>query len=285
MSKKEEEGIRELYTYLTDNKDKMSEEEYRELQADLKKTLLHAHKENNISDEFFEEYHGKLKKLEEKTEIKICPQCWHDNKRDSVYCENCGYKFEEIKEENKRISLKKILPVATIIVLIGVALYFTLPWGETPETTIPTTTAPTTTSVSIWTTAPTTPAITTAKHDDLAFVNWMDRISSPIIADLENISYAANMESFNLLNEYGLDLYNDCSDALDEIDEYDVSPKLGPVQREFRLALLNYKNAGAILADVGPYDTKKMERATDYMETGMTHINVANEYIEEHYEG
>ncbi len=68
MSKKEEEGIRELYTYLTDNKDKMSEEEYRELQADLKKTLLNTHKEDNISDEFFEEYYEKVNPWRERWE-------------------------------------------------------------------------------------------------------------------------------------------------------------------------------------------------------------------------
>ncbi|MCK4247898.1 MAG: zinc ribbon domain-containing protein [Methanomicrobia archaeon] len=35
--------------------------------------------------------------------MKYCPQCGFQNKEDSAFCENCGYKFEkEAKEEKKR---------------------------------------------------------------------------------------------------------------------------------------------------------------------------------------
>lgn len=31
---------------------------------------------------------------------KRCPNCYHYNEPDSIYCNKCGVKFEEVKEDN-----------------------------------------------------------------------------------------------------------------------------------------------------------------------------------------
>lgn len=91
---------------------------------------------------------------------------------------------------------------------------------------------------------------------------------------------AAERFDFEGVEVYSGMLYDDAKKALNEIDQFFVSPTLKPSKDEFKLALQNYKQAG-YYGENGArnYDVDDMETSTDYLETAAIHSFRASDVL------
>ena len=123
-----------------------------------------------------------------------------------------------------------------------------------------------------------TPVLT---YQDSEYSDWVIDTSYSITLDLNLMTSAAERSDFEGFETYSGMLYDDAKKALDEIDQFDVTPALKPSKDEVKLALQDYKQAG-YYGEKGArnYDTNDIETSTDYLERGARHFFRADDLLE-----
>lgn len=102
-------------------------------------------------------------------------------------------------------------------------------------------------------------------------------------ADLDNVSSATNNSDYAALAIYTQRIINDTQKAIEENDQYSVSPKFHKAQKEWRMALQDYNSAGQFLlqganeAKDGSGGVEKFQKAATLSNYGTAHLKKASE--------
>jgi len=212
---------------------------------------------------------------EEDKKMKECPDCKNKVINEAVYCTTCGHKFDEskIKPEPQPKKKTPIIGILAVLLVVGVVAIIGLAYVYSSGTID--VKPPDDAYV------PYVPPAPIVSYDDAEYVIWQGNILDDVSTDCEMISLYAGSYNFNGVETWSKMLENDCSDALDEIDDYDVSSKYYNVQRQFKFALEDYEMAGYWGYMGAKYtDADYLDMAVDYMEDGTEHINIAILYLE-----
>jgi len=101
--------------------------------------------------------------------------------------------------------------------------------------------------------------------------------------DLDGISNATNNSDYTALAVYAQQTVNDTQNAIQENDQYTVSPKLQDAQNEWRVALQDYNSAGQFLLQ-GANEAKNGTGGAEYFlnasisrNSGTDHLKNASE--------
>lgn len=104
-------------------------------------------------------------------------------------------------------------------------------------------------------------------------------------SDLDNISSATNKSDYDALAVAAEHIINDTQNAIEENDQYKVSPKLQGPQKEWRAALLDYNSAGKFLleganeAKSGRSGVGSFQKAVALSKSGTAHLKNASETL------
>jgi len=113
----------------------------------------------------------------------------------------------------------------------------------------------------------------TPRYEDAEFLSWLLHTSDIITRDLNALSESANSINIFKTRDRAKRLYNDCEIALDEIDNFDISPELVPVREEVRSGLYDLKMAALHIQHF------RYDEAIEYLERGGNHFSRATEMI------
>jgi hypothetical protein len=104
-------------------------------------------------------------------------------------------------------------------------------------------------------------------------------------SDLDNISIAKNKSDYNALAVAAQYEVDHTQTAIEENDQYQVSPKLQEPQNEWRAALLDYNSAGKFLlegiieANSGKNGLESFQKAAALSDSGTAHLKKASEAL------
>jgi len=101
--------------------------------------------------------------------------------------------------------------------------------------------------------------------------------------DLDGVSNATNNSDYTTLAVYAQQTVNDTQNAIQENDQYTVSPKFQDAQNEWRMALQDYNSAGQFLLQ-GANEAKNGTGGVEYFQkakisrnSGTDHLKKASE--------
>lgn len=119
-------------------------------------------------------------------------------------------------------------------------------------------------------------------------IQWGDNVQKHLTVlktDLDNVSNAENNSDYSLLAINAQYIIDDTQKAIEENDQYTVSPKFQEAQKEWRLALQDYNSAGQFLLQ-GANEAKKgsggfenFQKAATLSNSGTTHLKKASESL------
>jgi len=120
-------------------------------------------------------------------------------------------------------------------------------------------------------------------HQDIAWVNNVQKHLRILKTDLDGISNATNNSNYTALAIYAQQTVNDTQNAIQENDQYTVSSKLQDAQKEWRAALQDYNSAGQFLLQ-GANEAKNvtggaenLQKARNLSDSGTDHLKRASE--------
>lgn len=120
-------------------------------------------------------------------------------------------------------------------------------------------------------------------YQDIAWGNNVQKQLRILKTDLDGVSSAANNSNYTALTVYAQQTVNDTQNAIQENDQYTVSPKLQNAQKEWRLALQDYNSAGHLLLQ-GANEVKNvtreaenLQKARTYSDSGTYHLKKVSE--------
>lgn len=132
----------------------------------------------------------------------------------------------------------------------------------------------------------------TPTSEDIEFMAWLEETGDKLLDDTRSISnemekgpFACDWEYLKFL--HGL-LYDHADDALNEIDEFEVSPELEPIKTEYKLYLIDLKwsayygkeAAEDILSGDLEGATDNIEKSTEHLESATAHVEKWTALIE-----
>ncbi len=118
---------------------------------------------------------------------------------------------------------------------------------------------------------------------DIAWGNNVQKHLRILKTDLDGVSSAANNSNYSTLAVYAQQTVNDTQNAIQEDDQYTVSPKLQEAQKEWRTALQDYNSAGQFLlqganeAKNGTVGAENFQQARIFRNSGTDHLKRASE--------
>ncbi len=118
--------------------------------------------------------------------------------------------------------------------------------------------------------------------EDYDFCEWVIDLSNEMSYDCNGINRACDDYNMYLLSYYGEKLEEDSEKYLLEIYDFDnLSPKVGKVKGEIKLALNDFKESG-YYCQIGAESESStaINMATSYMNQGTYHINQATTLID-----
>lgn len=98
----------------------------------------------------------------------------------------------------------------------------------------------------------------------------------------KTVSDASRSGDFKTLVTYGQYIANDTQKAIDENNQFKVSPKLQEAQKEWGLAMQDYNSAGKLIVKAGNEALANIDAVadinqyTEYLKTGSNYYNRAN---------
>ena len=132
----------------------------------------------------------------------------------------------------------------------------------------------------------------TPTSEDIEFMAWLEETGDRLLDDTRSISNEMKKDPFAWDWEYlkflhGL-LYDHADDALNEIDEFEVSPELEPIKKEYKLYLIDIKwsayygkeAAEDILSGDIEGATDNIEKSIEYTESATAHVEKTTALIE-----
>lgn len=118
---------------------------------------------------------------------------------------------------------------------------------------------------------------------DIAWGNNVQKHLRILKTDLDGVSSAANNSDYTTLAVCAQRIVNDTQNAIQENDQYTVSPKLQEAQKEWRTALQDYNSAGQFLlqganeAKNGTVGAENFQKARTFRNSGTDHLKKASE--------
>ena len=132
----------------------------------------------------------------------------------------------------------------------------------------------------------------TPTSEDIEFMAWLEETGDRLLDDTRSISNEMKKDPFAWDWEYlkflhGL-LYDHADDALNEIDEFEVSPELEPIKKEYKLYLIDIKwsayygkeAAEDILSGDIEGATDNIEKSIEYTESATAHVEKSTALME-----
>jgi len=185
--------------------------------------------------------------------------------------------------------MKKMISILTILILVFLTLGCTgskteYQNGSTGDAVQPTKTLADKESDSNYVITPTptpvvTPTPTQPVYQDIAWLQYVQRYLPLIGTDFTNAGSAANNSDYTTLSIAGQNIVDDTQKALDENNQYNISPKYQDAKNEWTLALKDYNSAGEYLilvADdgkIGKTNTENLNKFTSLCSSGTGHLN------------
>jgi len=120
-------------------------------------------------------------------------------------------------------------------------------------------------------------------YQDIAWGTNVQKHLKILKTDLDGVSNATNNSNYTMLAVYAQYIVNDTQSAIQENDQYTVSPKLQDAQKEWRLALQDYNSAGQFLlqganeAKNGTVGAENFQKAGTLRSSGTDHLQKASE--------
>lgn len=120
-------------------------------------------------------------------------------------------------------------------------------------------------------------------YQDIAWAANVQKNLRVLNADLDGVSSAANNSDYTTLAVYAQQTVNDTQNAIQENDQYTVSPKLQDAQNEWKAALQDYNSAGQFLlqganeAKNGTVGAEYFQKAKMARNSGTDHLKRASE--------
>ena len=120
-------------------------------------------------------------------------------------------------------------------------------------------------------------------YQDIAWGANVQKHLKILKTDLDGVSSAANTSDYTTLAVYAQCIVNDTQNAIEENDQYTVSPKLQDAQKEWRVALQDYNSAGQFLlqganeAKNGTGGAENFQKAGTFSDSGTDHLKRASE--------
>ena len=120
-------------------------------------------------------------------------------------------------------------------------------------------------------------------YQDSEYADWSIDTNRRISTDLKLLTRATNRLDFESVGVYSGMLYDDAKKALDEIDQFYVSPAFTQSKNEFKLALQDFTQAG-YYGEMGGrnHDTADIYTCSDYMGSAGRHLLRATDLIPEY---
>ena len=182
-----------------------------------------------------------------------------------------GYIVIKVKDEKMA---KNILYVGLGTFVLGIIFIAAVPSPPPADTEVPISTPPpiAVTPAVTQTPRPTPTPTQVLTYQDSEYKKWAIESIYSITLDLNLMTNAAERLDFEGVETYSGMLYEDAKKALNEIDQFGVSPTLRPSKDEFKLALQDFKQAG-YYGEKGArnYDVDDIETATKYIESATKH--------------
>ncbi|MDR7664844.1 hypothetical protein RG963_03390 [Methanosarcina sp. Z-7115] len=119
-------------------------------------------------------------------------------------------------------------------------------------------------------------------YQDRQWEYSMARHTSSLSSDFKTVSDASKSDDFKTLVTYGQYIADDTQKAIDENNQFKVSPKLQEAQKEWGLAMQDYNSAGKLMVKAGNEELANIDAVADinqykeYLKTGYNHYNRAN---------
>lgn len=120
-------------------------------------------------------------------------------------------------------------------------------------------------------------------YQDRQWEYSMSHHTSLLSTYIKTASDASKNNDFETLVIYGQYIANDTQKAIDENNQFKVSPKLQEAQEEWGLAIQDYNSAGKLMVKAGNEELANTDAVADinqytkYLKTGNDHYNRANE--------
>ncbi|OEU42302.1 hypothetical protein BGV40_10180 [Methanosarcina sp. Ant1] len=120
-------------------------------------------------------------------------------------------------------------------------------------------------------------------YQDRQWEYSMARHTSLLSPYLKTVSDASRSGDFKTLVTYGQYIADDTQKAIDENNQFKVSPKLQEAQKEWGLAIQDYNSAGKLMVKAGNEALANIDAVADinqsseYLKTGNNHYNRANQ--------
>ncbi|MDR7666039.1 hypothetical protein RG963_09685 [Methanosarcina sp. Z-7115] len=131
---------------------------------------------------------------------------------------------------------------------------------------------------------PTSPLNTfKSAYQDIAWGTNVQKHLNILKTDLDGVSNATNNSDYATLAVYSQQIVNDTQNAIQENDQYTVSPKLQDAQKEWRAGLQDYNSAGQFLlqgankAKNGTLGAENFQKARTFRNSGTGHLEKASE--------
>ncbi|MDI9395897.1 MAG: hypothetical protein QM426_11035 [Euryarchaeota archaeon] len=115
-------------------------------------------------------------------------------------------------------------------------------------------------------------------YQDIAWAANVQKNLRILKADLDGLSNAANNSDYPALAMYAQQTVNDTQNAIQENDQYTVSPKLQNAQNEWKAALQNYNSACQILLQ-GANEAKNGTGVAEYFQKSRTFSDSATDHL------
>ena len=238
-----------------------------------------------------------------------CSKCGAENEVGSSFCKKCGADLHAasaekpsnwwyllpillgilggiigyivIKVKDEKMA-KNILYVGLGTFVLGIIFIAAVPSPPPADTEVPISTPPpiAVTPAVTQTPRPTPTPTQVLTYQDSEYKKWAIESIYSITLDLNLMTNAAERLDFEGVETYSGMLYEDAKKALNEIDQFGVSPTLRPSKDEFKLALQDFKQAG-YYGEKGArnYDVDDIETATKYMESATKHTERSTDLL------
>ena len=238
-----------------------------------------------------------------------CSKCGAENEVGSSFCKKCGADLHAasaekpsnwwyllpillgilggiigyivIKVKDEKMA-KNILYVGLGTFVLGIIFIAAVPSPPPADTEVPISTPPpiAVTPAVTQTPRPTPTPTQVLTYQDSEYKKWAIESIYSITLDLNLMTNAAERLDFEGVETYSGMLYEDAKKALNEIDQFGVSPTLRPSKDEFKLALQDFKQAG-YYGEKGArnYDVDDIETATKYIESATKHTERSTDLL------
>jgi|LGVD01.1.fsa_nt_gb hypothetical protein len=111
--------------------------------------------------------------------------------------------------------------------------------------------------------------------DDIKFKSWCHEQSKKLDSDAQMLEDLSANNDLKALGKYSARFYDNITIALEEIDQFDVSPEMQPAKKDFKLVLEECKNATYYMEQgARNSDSVDLRKGNEYLDYATEHLDV-----------